>query len=88
MEGRQARKTAAVTLAQLSQAEQLKFLVRGVVYQANNNDDFSLAGRDLLKDESLAQFQHDLELFKELGVNTLYVCKSGIIGSVVFFVIR
>lgn len=82
MEGRQARKTAAVTLAQVPQAEQHKFLVRGVVYQANNSDDFSLAGRDLLKDECLAQFQHDLELFKELGVNTLYVCKSGM-GSTV-----
>jgi hypothetical protein len=71
-----------MTSVRVPQAEQLKFLVRGVVYQANNNDDFSLAGRDLLKDESLAQFQHDLELFKELGVNTLYVCKWGM-GSTV-----
>ena len=71
-----------MTSVRVPQAEQLKLLVRGVVYQANNNDDFSLAGRDLLKDESLAQFQHDLELFKELGVNTLYVCKSGM-GSTV-----
>jgi hypothetical protein len=71
-----------MTSVRVPQAEQLKFLMRGVVYQANNNDDFSLAGRDLLKDESLAQFQHDLELFKELGVNTLYVCKWGM-GSTV-----
>jgi hypothetical protein len=71
-----------MTSVRVPQAKPHKFLVRGVVYQANNNDDFSLAGRDLLKDESLVQFQHDLELFKELGVNTLYVCKSGM-GSTV-----
>jgi hypothetical protein len=71
-----------MTSVRVPQAEQLKFLVRGVVYQANNNDDFSLAGRDLLKDESLAQFQHDLDLFKELGINTLYVCKSGMVSTV------
>jgi len=53
-----------------------KFLVRGVVYQAHNNDDFSLAGRDMLKDDCLAQLQHDVGLFKELGINTIYVCRS------------
>jgi hypothetical protein len=46
------------------------------VYQAHNDDDFSLAGRDLLKDECLDQLQHDVGLFKELGINTLYICRS------------
>jgi hypothetical protein len=78
MERRQARKTVAITILQIPQAEQHKFLVRGVVYQAYNNDDFSLAGRDLLKDECLAQLQHDIVLFKELGINTLYICRSGV----------
>lgn len=61
--------------------------MRGVVYQSYDDNDFSLAGRDLLKDESLPQLQHDVGLLKELGVNTIYVCRSGI-GSVVFFGIR
>jgi hypothetical protein len=78
MERRQARKTVAITILQIPQAEQHKFLVRGVVYQAYNNDDFSLAGRDLLKDECLDQLQHDLRLFEELGINTLYICRSGV----------
>jgi hypothetical protein len=31
-----------------------------------------------LKDDCLAQLQHDVGLFKDLGVNTIYVCRSGI----------
>jgi hypothetical protein len=78
MERRQARKTTTIALVRVPHAEQHKFLVQGVVYQAYNNDDFSLAGRDLLKDECLAQLQHDVGLFKELGINTLYICRSGV----------
>ena len=51
-----------------------KFIVKGVVYQANNSDDFSPGGRDLISDDSLAQLQHDVHLFQELGINTLLIC--------------
>ena len=56
--------------------------MRGVVYQAHNDDDFSLAGRDMLQESRLSQLQHDVELFKELGVNTIYVCRSSICSIV------
>ena len=52
-----------------------KFSVKGVVYQANHSDDFSPGGRDLISDDRLAQLQHDVHLFQELGVNTLLICK-------------
>jgi hypothetical protein len=47
------------------------------MYQSRENEDFSLAGRDLLKDDRLAQMQHDVGRFKELGINTVNVCTSG-----------
>jgi len=50
--------------------------VRGIVSQDYNNHDFSLAGRDLLQDDRLAELQHEVDLFKELGVNTLHICRS------------
>jgi len=52
-----------------------KFLVKGVVYQANHSDDFSPWGRDLISDDRLAQLQDDVHLFQELGLNTLLICK-------------
>jgi hypothetical protein len=52
-----------------------KFFVKGVVYQAYNDGDYSLGGRDLVSDDRLAQLQNDLHLFQELGVNTLLICK-------------
>jgi hypothetical protein len=58
--------------------------VRGVVYQAYDNDDSSLAGRDMLQESRLPQLQYDVGLFKELGVNTIYICTLGI-GSMFVF---
>jgi hypothetical protein len=54
------------------------------VYQAYDNDDSSLAGRDMLQESRLPQLQHDVGLFKELGVNTIYICTLGI-GSMFVF---
>jgi hypothetical protein len=53
-----------------------KFFVKGVVYQANHSDDFSLWGRDLISDDRLAQLEDDVHLFQELGINTILICKS------------
>jgi hypothetical protein len=53
-----------------------KFLVKGVVYQANHSDDFSPWGRDLISDDRLAQLEDDIHLFQELGINTVLICKS------------
>jgi hypothetical protein len=58
--------------------------VRGIVSQDYNNNDFSLAGRDLLQDDRLAQLQHEVDLFKELGVNTLHVCRSGNGSAIIY----
>lgn len=64
---------------QCSHIDQNKFLVRGVVYQA---DDFErhqngINGQiDMVNDERLERLGHDIELFKELGLNTIYVCTS------------
>ena len=52
-----------------------KFIVKGVVYQANHSDDFTPGGRDLISDNRLAQLQHDVQLFQELGINTLLICR-------------
>lgn len=52
-----------------------KFLAKGVVYQANYSDDFTPGGRDLISDDRLAQLQHDVRLFQELGINTLLICR-------------
>lgn len=45
------------------------------MYQDHDSDDFSLGGRDLISDDRLGQLQHDIRLFQELGVNTIYVCE-------------
>ncbi len=52
-----------------------KFFVKGVVYQGNHSNDFSLGGRDLISDDKFAQLQHDVHLFQELGINTLLICR-------------
>lgn len=46
---------------------ELKFFVRGVVYQVPNL-------QDPISDARLPELRHDIKLFKELGLNTLYVC--------------
>lgn len=45
------------------------------MYQEHDSDDFSLGGRDLISDDRLGQLQHDIRLFQELGVNTIYICE-------------
>lgn len=45
-----------------------RFLVRGIVYQYHNGP-----VRDPIADDCLEQLEHDIVLFKELGVNTIYV---------------
>ena len=52
-----------------------EFFVRGVVYQEHDSVDCSLAGRDVISDDHLEQLRHDLLLFRELGVNAVYVCR-------------
>jgi hypothetical protein len=51
-----------------------EFLVRGVVCQVNDSDDFSPAGRDLISDDRLVQLRNDVHLFQELGLNSIYIC--------------
>lgn len=45
------------------------------MYQSHEEGPFTLEGRDLMKHDHLAQLQHDVGLFRELGVNTVYVCR-------------
>jgi hypothetical protein len=45
-----------------------KFVVRGVAYQVSHT-------HDPIADDCLLRLEHDVALFKELGLNTLYVCK-------------
>lgn len=52
-----------------------KFFAKGVVYQANHSDDFSPGGRDLISDDRFAQLHHDVQLFQELGINALFICR-------------
>lgn len=52
-----------------------KFLAKGVVYQGNHSDDFSPGGRDLISDDRFEQLQHDVQLFQELGINILLICR-------------
>lgn len=47
-----------------------KFFVRGVAYQVNST-------LDPISDDRLAELKNDILLFKELGLNTLFVCKRG-----------
>ncbi|KAL1875471.1 DNA photolyase phr1 [Diaporthe australafricana] len=49
----------------------LQFLVRGVVYQKSSRVERSR--RDPLADDGIEDFRIDLETFKELGINTLFV---------------
>lgn len=44
-----------------------KFFVRGVVYQVSGT-------QDPISDVRLPQLKQDILLFKELGLNTLFVC--------------
>jgi hypothetical protein len=44
-----------------------KFFVRGVAYQVRSVF-------DSISDDRLPQLKHDITLFKELGLNTLFVC--------------
>jgi hypothetical protein len=44
-----------------------QFFVRGVTYQVPDL-------QDPISDARLPQLRHDVELFKELGLNTLFVC--------------
>jgi hypothetical protein len=52
-----------------------KFLVRGVVYQLAF-DRFGGDKHDAISDHRLSRLEADLELFKELGINTIFVCRS------------
>lgn len=58
----------------------IQFLVRGVVHQPHDMWQQSPTGRTTitwpLKDELLPRLEHDVGLFTELGVNTIYVCES------------
>jgi hypothetical protein len=75
VERRRARTTSTMTSSVIAYADFQKFLVRGVVYQSHEQGPFTLEGRDLMESDRLAQLRHDVGLFKELGVNTVYVCK-------------
>ncbi|UPX14179.1 uncharacterized protein EKO05_0004669 [Ascochyta rabiei] len=45
-----------------------RFFVRGVVYQVPDM-------HDPISDSRLLQLRHDIALFMELGLNTLFVCR-------------
>lgn len=48
--------------------------MKGLVYQdKSRNEGFR---SDPLADDGLEDLRRDLEAFKELGLNTLFVCKS------------
>ncbi|KAA8618517.1 1 3-beta-glucanosyltransferase [Pyrenophora tritici-repentis] len=46
--------------------DRTKFFIRGVAYQVDS-------ARDPISDDRLAELKHDILLFKELGLNTLFV---------------
>jgi hypothetical protein len=46
-----------------------KFIVRGVAYQVRST-------LDPISDDRLTELKDDILLFKELGLNTLFVCKA------------
>lgn len=50
-----------------------QFLVKGIVYQDHSRDGSSRS--DPLADDGIEDLRRDLEAFKELGLNTLFVCK-------------
>lgn len=52
----------------LSLILKIKFFVRGVAYQVHSI-------LDPISDDRLAELREDILLFKELGLNTLFVCR-------------
>ncbi|KAJ4355229.1 hypothetical protein N0V95_003124 [Ascochyta clinopodiicola] len=56
----------AIEMFNESTTKKLKFFVRGVVYQVPDI-------QDPISDARLPQLRHDVALFKELGLNTLFV---------------
>ncbi|KAI5240045.1 hypothetical protein E4T43_06392 [Aureobasidium subglaciale] len=53
----------------LGSADTSNFIIRGVTYQVRET-------RDPISDDFLPRLKRDVELFKELGLNTLFVCSS------------
>lgn len=51
----------------------IKFFVRGVVYQPRGDEQQGLTN-DPIADDRLPELEQSVELFKELGINTLYIC--------------
>jgi hypothetical protein len=52
----------------------VEFLVKGIVYQDLRRNEVSRS--DPLADDGIEDLRRDLEAFKELGLNTLHVCKQ------------
>lgn len=52
-----------------------KFFVRGVVYQSSGDWQQGEVN-DPISDDRLPQLEQNVRLFKELGINTLYICSS------------
>lgn len=53
--------------------------MRGVVYQADSFEVDQSDGNgqvDMVNDDRLARLRHDIEIFKELSLNAIYVCES------------
>lgn len=51
------------------------FMIRGVVYQ----DYEQPPPVDAIADDRLSQLRHDIELFRELGLNAIFVCQYALI---------
>lgn len=49
----------------------IQFLIKGVVYRLHGEGPI-----DPLVDDRLDDLQRDITLFKELGLNTLFICES------------
>lgn len=49
----------------------VQFLIKGVVYRLHGEGPI-----DPLVDDRLDDLQRDISLFKELGLNTLFICES------------
>jgi len=63
----------------MPQADLAEFVARGVVYQADSFEVDQAGGNgqiDMVNDGRLPRLRHDIELFKELGLNAIYVCMS------------
>lgn len=54
-----------------------QFLVKGIVYQDYSRGESSR--NDPLADDGIEDLRRDLEAFKELGLNTLFVCKCWLV---------